>query len=223
MPTPPDREETTMELDELQQAWHRLEVRIEDQARSLRGFARRERLDGVRAGLRRMSIGPVIQFAVGVLIVLWAGGYWTGHLDRPELLLSGIAIHLYGLALAISAGLQLGRMHRIDYRAPLLSVQRELLALRRIRVRSERALLVAGFVVWLPMLMVVLDGVGWNLWRTHPGNVLANLGVAVALGLLVAWLTFRFRAGFERDAAGRHLREAEAELEALAREETDPA
>jgi membrane protein implicated in regulation of membrane protease activity len=65
------------------------------------------------------------------------------------------------------------------------------------------------------MLLVALRGVGFDLWLAHPGNVLANLGVALGLVALVAWLMHRFRARFERDAAGRRLQEAEAELAEL--------
>jgi hypothetical protein len=54
------------------------------------------------------------------------------------------------------------------------------MALRRLRIASERMLPIAGFVAWVP--------------------------------------TRRFRDRFERDAAGRSLREAEAELADLARE-----
>ena len=50
----------------------------------------------------------------------------------------GIAIHLYGLALLILAVTQLMAVWRVDYRQPVVTVQRRLVQLACLRVRSER-------------------------------------------------------------------------------------
>jgi hypothetical protein len=115
----------------------------------------------------------------------------------------------------VVSALQLTQLLRIDYRKPVLEVQRALVALRRLRVRSERALLVLGFVAWVPLLFIALRALGIDVWLRSPANVLSNLGVGIVLAGLVFWLTHRFRDRFERDATGRSLREAEAELAAL--------
>lgn len=205
-----------MEMHDLQQAWNQLDERVREQQDVLLRLERRTVLTGIRARLRVLALGPVVQLAIGVLIALWAGGYWTAHLDQAHLVVCGVAIHLYGLGLAIAAGLQLAALLRVDYHAPVLEVQRRLLALRRVRIAGERVMLIAGFVAWLPLLIVALRGAGLDLWLAHPGNVLANLAVALGLAALVGGLVHRFRARFEHDAAGRRLREAEAELAELA-------
>ncbi len=204
-----------MELDELQRAWQSVGARLDAQALELGEFRRAGVLDAARSRLRVVTAWQWTQLAIGLLIVGWAGGYWWDHRDQTHLLVYGVGVHLYGIALLVTSVLQLTRLLRIDYCKPVLEVQRALVELRRLRVRSERALLVLGFVAWVPLLFIALRAIGIDAWLRSPGNVLANLAAGIVLAGLAFWLTHRFRDRFERDAVGRSLREAEAELAAL--------
>ena len=73
----------------------------------------------------------------------------------------------------------------------------------------------AGMVAWVPFVFVGLNAIGKDVWLTRPGVVWFNLGVGVGLALFVDWLVRRYPAAFDRDAAGRSLREAEAALAEL--------
>ncbi|HUD43127.1 MAG TPA: hypothetical protein VMR06_14140 [Dokdonella sp.] len=201
-----------MNYDELEQAWRGLGERLDRCQLSIDRQRRRDALGAARARLRLLSLGQLVQLAIGVLIVLSAGSYWWARLDQPHLAVYGIAIHLYGLGLLVAAGTQLAALVRIDYRAPVLAVQRQLLALRRLRVTADRWLLIAGFVVWVPFVFALLAAAGLDVWSTRPAVVGWNLAAGLALAALVGWLTLRFRTAFERDAAGRSLRDAQADL-----------
>jgi hypothetical protein len=196
-----------VEMHELEQAWKGLDERLERQRHQLDQVQRRRTLDSVRSRLRLVSWGQGAELAVGVLLVLWAGGYWFDHLGQTHLVVYGVALHLYGLALLITAALQLTRLWRLDHREPVLELQRRLVSIRRQRVDSERALLVYGFVLWVPLLFVALNALGIDVWRRSPATVLANLGVGLLLAVVTDRVIARFRASFERDAAGRSLRE----------------
>lgn len=204
-----------IEIHELEQAWSGLDEHLSEQGRRLDQLHQRRGLEAVRARLRWVSAGLIVQLLVGVLIALWAGGYWFDHLDQPHLVVYGVVIHLYGIGLLGAAVIQLTRLSRIDYYGPVLQVQRQLQALRRLRIDSECGLMLAGFVVWVPLMFVALRVFGVDVWLQRPDVVLWNLGAGVALVPVIAWLMHRFQRGFERDAVGRSLREAEAELDAL--------
>jgi hypothetical protein len=208
-----------IEMHELEQAWNDLDERLERQDLALRQIRRKHGIDAISARLRQMSLAQIIQLTLGLMIALWAGGYWFDHLGQTHLVIYGLTIHFYGLALLITSVLQLRRLARLDYRQPVLDMQRQLVALRRLHVGSERTLLICGFVVWVPVTFIALRAIGVDVWISNPAAVLWNLLVGLGLSALVAWLTYRFRDAFERDAAGRCLRAAEAELAELTKPE----
>lgn len=204
-----------MDMHELESAWKSLDQRLATQDATLQDLRRRSGLSAAAARLRWLWLGQAPQLVIGLLIALWAGGYWTGHLAEPHLVVYGVAIHLYGIALVGTAVAQVLMLSRLDFQAPVLDVQRRLNELAKLRIRAERGLLLAGFLVWLPMMLVAARAVGIDLWRHQPAVVAWNLAASLGLMALVAWLSLRFRASFDRDAVGRRLREAEAELDAL--------
>lgn len=201
-----------MEMTELERAWAGLEQQLAAQEKTLRRIESHRRLDDVRARLRLLTLGQWAQLAIGLLIVSWGGGYWWDHWGSPHLVAYGLGIHLYGLGLLVFAGLQLARVLTLDYRQPVLETQRALLALRRLRILSERVLLPAGMLAWVPMLFALLQRFGLDVWQVQPAAVWWNLAAGVALALLFAWLMQRFPAFFDREAVGRSLRQAEDEL-----------
>lgn len=203
-------------MHELEQAWGGLDARLSQQDVLLRRIDTYRAMDNVRSRLRGVTIGQIVQLVVGLLIVFWAGGYWRDHLGGPtHFVVYGIGLHIYGLALLITAAVQLGRVAMIDYRKPVMLVQKQLLGLRRVRVQSERLLLMLGFIAWVPLVFIVMRKFGMDIWVTRPSVVLWNLAAGVAMAGIVALLMKRFRGTFEDDAAGKSLREAEADLAEL--------
>lgn len=204
-----------MEMSELQQAWRGLDERLIGLETMARSEHRRRVLGDLRWRLGQLGFGQALQVLVGLAFAVFAGGFWTTHWGTPHLVVYGLAVHAYGLALIVPAALQLVGILRLDPQAPVLAVQARLLALRRLRIRSERMLLVAGMLAWVPILFALAASVGMDLWPSRPGVVLSNLGVGLVLAVLVAWLTHRYRAAFERDAVGRSLAQVEADLAEL--------
>lgn len=202
----------TLDMQTLERAWQGLDSRLANQSIALRALRTRAGMRGARARLRLVSAGQVMQLAFALAIVLWAGSYWFDHLETPHLAVFGMAIHVYGIAALVASTLQLARLARVDYRAPVLELQRELIGLRKLRVRGERVLLTLGFALWAPVAFIALDAIGVDVWKTSPASVWANFAAGIAMGAVALWLSYRFRDSFERDAAGRSLREAEAEL-----------
>jgi hypothetical protein len=204
-----------MELDELTRAWRALDAQLAAQSVELRASRHDHGIDAARSRLRGVTLGQWLQLAVGVAVAIFAGGYWWDHLGTTHLVAYGVGLHLYGIALIVAASLQLTGLLRLDYRAPVFDVQRRLLALRRLRARCERGLLMLGFVAWVPLVFIAMRAVGMDVWVQRPGVVLANLAVGLAMAGCVAWLTLRHARRFEHDSAGGSLRAAEAELAAI--------
>jgi len=129
--------------------------------------------------------------------------------------------HAYGVLLIVFAARNLYLIHRIDYAAPVLDIQRKLAGLRAFRVRVETPVnAVVGCFIWIPVLWVNLALYGVDLWS--PGFV--RWGIASGLaGLLamvvVVWAMRRmgYASKIEDQSAGRSVRRAEAALDEITR------
>lgn len=207
-----------MELDELKLAWRTLDARLQQQeSLALHAFHDRQSRRA-RLGLRPLFWGQLIQMLFGVAVLLLGVGIWTSTDGIPALIAAGLVLHVYGIAVVIASGMTLGFMQKIDYTAPVVTIQRQLAQVRRCYV-------IGGMVTGLPW---------WVLWMVPP-LVFAHLGghtgsmawlvpaaaISVA-GLLGTWWFHRWvrRPGrealarrMENSLTGASLRKAQAALD----------
>lgn len=182
-----------MELDDFKQAWQTLDARLERQnAINLRLYTD-GKLDKARAGLRPLFWGQVLQVVFGAMLMLMAGSFWFDHRDVLPLLVSGVIVHAYGLAITIMGGITLGMISNIDYAAPVLGIQKQLAQLRRFYIRNGMIAGLSWWVLWVPVL-IMLAGLGGDAnglsWLLSTGLYI-NMGIGVA-GLLATWWFHRW-------------------------------
>ena len=180
-----------MELHELESAWKTLDQRVAAQALDI------ERLRDATIGgrlhrtLRRVTVGQVVQLAIGIVFAVAGGSYWTDHIDVPHLVAYGLGLHLYGILLLGSAVALLVRLAAVDYAKPVAEVQSQLLLLRRARIRTERVLWLMGAIAWVPMMMMGLYAIGIDAFLHRPSwlwlNVAVGVGLACVAGAVMAW------------------------------------
>lgn len=214
-----------MEIEELKLAWQALDRRLERQYAVNLQLFRDTRLDRARHGLRPLVVGQAIQAVLGIVVAGAAAIFWTMHLYVVHLLVCGLLVHLYGLLLVIFATRNLYLIHRIDYTAPVLDIQRRLAELRAWRVRIEAPTnMVLGCFIWIPVLWMNLAWYGIDLWS--PAFIrwgVSSGAVGLAACAVVVWLMRR--AGMTRKiedhAAGSGVQKVEAALEEITRFEQD--
>jgi len=222
--------DTSMELDELKTAWRTLDRRLERQnALNLQRFVD-GRLDKLRSRLRPLYWGQLAQMMTGVLLVLFAVGFWTRYREVTHLLLAGIILHVYGVLMIICGGVTLGLMSRIDYAAPVLAIQKQLATVRRLYIRSGTLVGLAWWLLWMPFMMVLLMVLfGADLYADAPSVIYSGSAVGI-LGLIATWWFHRWSrdprrprlARFVDDSmTGDSLREAQAHLDEIARFERE--
>lgn len=222
--------ESIMELDDLKHAWQSLDQRL-DQQRTLQLHVLRERkLDSLRRHLRPLVWGHVLQMLFGVLLVLLSVSVWSQHLHQTHLLVAGLVMHLYGIAVIIFGGVMLGRISRIDYSTPVLGLQKQLASVRRQYVIGGMCVGLPWWLLWVPCAMLLFMALfGADFYRNAPAVVWINLGVGV-LGLLATWAFHRWSRHPNRpqlakrlddSLTGASLRKAQAALDEIARFERD--
>jgi serine/threonine-protein kinase len=218
-----------MELDELKSAWQSLERKLDRQhALELHHF-RTGRLASARRGLLPLVAGQVTQAAIGLALMAWIAPYWVQHWGEWHRVAYGVALHLYGLMMVLFAGRDLVHIAQVDYAAPVLEIQKRLAALRAQRIQAARAFAIAGCIAWVPLVLVVFDKLGADLWVHKPMMVAwfaaSGVGALLFTWALAAWSRLarnaRLRKDLDDHAAGRSLTRAQAVLEEIARFEQD--
>ncbi|HEY0232035.1 MAG TPA: serine/threonine protein kinase [Dokdonella sp.] len=219
-----------MELDELKTAWRTLDRRLEQHNALSLQLLVDSRLNALRTRLRPLYRGQALQILFGVLLVVAAAIFWTRHRDAMHLLLAGVCLHLYGVLTIVFAAVTLALMERIDYAAPVLTIQKQLAALRRFYIRNALVAGLSWWLLWVPLLMMFLMGVyGVDVYAHAPSVIYSGLAVGVA-GLLASYGLHRWSrdgrrpllAKFLNDSmTGSSLRKAQALLDEIARFERD--
>ncbi|MGH7564957.1 MAG: hypothetical protein ACREK5_11130, partial [Gemmatimonadota bacterium] len=139
-----------MELDELKTAWTRMEQRLDDAEALVLRDLRERKVDKSRSALRRVGWGQVAQILIWIAVVAVVAPFWIEHRETPHLLVAGLVLHAYGVITICRSVLQVLLIGRIDYSAPVLTIQRQLAQLHRFRIRATMFLGLPWWLLWVP-------------------------------------------------------------------------
>lgn len=217
-----------MELDDLKPALkvfddrgaHALDLRL----------AQMSAVEKATARLRPLKVWLVVQMLAGVAFTVLFASYWSAHRDNLPLMLSGMAMHAYGVLMIVFGAIELSIANRVDYAAPVVSIQKQLARLRAWRVQTQAWLGLPHWILWVPLTLIAFDVLfGADIAANAPSVVaiffVAGLaGLALTSGFL-RWARelSRKRIGDALDdsAAGSSLRRTQAFLDEIARFERD--
>jgi serine/threonine-protein kinase len=219
-----------LELDDLRQALRKLEPQLErDRALNLRlhGALKQDRM---RATLRPLFWAHAAQVALGVLMVLPVGRFWVQHLHEPHLLVAGLVVHAYAVAMIALGARMLVLLHGLDFAAPVVAIQKQVARVRRSYVRSGLVVGLPWWLLWLPFAMLVFGMLGFDLYANFSRAWFFSNVAFGAVGIVVTlWLTrslwYRTSAT-DRDAkveaaAGSAFRNVQRFLDEIARFEKE--
>lgn len=199
-----------MELDELKAGWAELDRRLSRIEAAVVSSQRRDR--GVRAELRPLIAGQVIQLGVGLLLAVAAGSFWVDHRAQPNLLVTGVLLHLYGIAMIVAAVRNLVFVARVDEAAPVLTLQSRIADLRAWRIREGRWFGVVGCFMWVAMVVWGFGLLGVDVVAVNPGFVGLQLVTAV-----VCLAVFIVVSRLDRKPEGSAVRRAQERLDEIER------
>ena len=212
-----------MELDDMKLAWQTLDHRLQQQYALNVQILRDTRMETARRGLRPLAWGQLLQMAIGMAGIALFAPVWVAHLHQPAVLVAGLVMHLYFLGMVIVGGLVRSQIASIDFGAPVLMIQRQLLKLRKTYAFWGACLV--GQPWWFmtaPLLVVLTRG---TIMDNAPEVIWIQLTIG-AVGLFVTGWFYRWahrpeRAvlgrKLERSATGASIRRAQAAAEDIAR------
>ena len=221
-----------MELDEMKQAWARMEQRQDGIEALLRQDLRDRRRDKARSSMRRGLLWQAVEVACWLAFVVWIASFWVAHRQVTHLLVIGLLLHAYGIAGIWSSVTQwflLSRIYLFD--APVLVLQRRVAQLRRFRMVSTLALGLPWWFLWLLVPLVALTWwSGVDMFAAPSGWLWANVAVGLAGCACSLWLARRLARRpikspwLQRlvdDLSGRTLARVSRQMEEIARFERD--
>jgi hypothetical protein len=202
-----------MQLDELKAGWTEMERRIDRLERLETAALARHVSGGVRAELRPLVVGQSVQVVAGVLLALAAGSFWFDHRAVPSLLVTGVSLHLYGIAMIVAAARNLVLVARVNETAPVLALQSRIAELRAWRIREGRWFGVAGSFMWVAMVIWAFGLLGVDIVTANP--LFVGLNLLVACVCLAAFIVVSRLARAPEGSAVRRARGRLEEIEAF--------
>ncbi|HEY1583419.1 MAG TPA: hypothetical protein VGF73_10015 [Chthoniobacterales bacterium] len=217
------------ELDDLKSAWQTLNRTLERQhALAFHQFKERK-LARFRSAFRPLVTGQIVQIVCGALLSLLGGSFWVDHLGVAHLMVYGIALHLYGLMFIVFAARTVFLIQQMDFAAPVLVLQKQLVGLSRWRLQSGLWFAIAGCFIWIPAMLMIFYRLGADVWLHNPDVVgWLLLSGLVSLAVLGGIVYFASRPGREKFAeklaassTGRSVNRAREQLDEIERFERE--
>ncbi len=215
-----------MELDDLKAAWQSIDRRLAEQNQLALHVFKENKLAQAKSLLRPLVWGQVLQLLAGLYMIVLFAPFWIEHRHAPHLLISGLALHAYGLLFVIFAARELFLIGTIDYAAPVLTIQKQLLTLRNWRIRMAPLMGLTGCFIWIPLMLVIFKYLGVDVWQKSPQLVYIFIasGFISLIVFLGIWKWSRRPSLVQETndySAGRSLRRAQSVLEEVSRFERE--
>jgi hypothetical protein len=221
-----------MQLDDFQKAWSAhgalLERSLAIDERLLRELCLRK----VRFALAPYVVARALEIALGVAALLVGMPVLAAHVGEARYLVVGGAVAVFALGLIAQCAYLLVHTLRLDFGRPVTALRREVERLQLVEYRSFEWALLGGVLLWLPILLVLFEGLTGveAIARVHLPFLAGNLAVGAVVLALGHALSRRYveRADLGprgrrlvEALSGRGLRRASAHLAELARFERE--
>ena len=213
-----------MELDELKLAWQTLDRRLEQQQAINLHLFTESRVHKAKSSLRWLFLCKIGQIALAAMATAFFAAFWIAHRHNPVLLVSGLAMHAYSVAMISTGVMELLLVVRIHYAAPVLTIQKYLNYLKLYRNRMMPWLGLSWWLLWIPLTLIAFKALlGVDLWANAPDAVGIFLLTGGAGLLATLWLVYAspqrlrkpIRAYLRDSNTGLSIQRAQAMLEEL--------
>jgi hypothetical protein len=217
-----------MELDELKARWQEQDRKLDDCVRLNQQLLRESLLEKADSAVARLSRLLWLELLLNVVAAILVGSFIGDHFQEPQFLVPAIALQLGIIALIIGAVRQLTAIARIDYAAPIVTIQERLESLRAERIRTVRWTLILSPLAWTPLFIVAVKGLfDFDVYSAFgPAWLIANLlfGLLVIVAALWVSRSYGDRLGRSpliqrllRDIGGQNLAAANGFVQSVSR------
>jgi serine/threonine-protein kinase len=178
-----------MELDDLKQAFRTLEEGLAHQSRlNLEARSDRSRAR-LQASLWPLYATHAAEILLGLALALAVGPFWVSHLEEPHLLIAGVVVHVYAVAMIALGSRTLALLSSVDFSAPVVSIQQRLARVRRAYLLSGLVVGLPWCMLWIPFSMLFVEMLGFDFYASFSRAWFwSNVGVSAVIMLVALWL-----------------------------------
>ena len=194
-------------LEELKSLWAEQDRKLDSIVHLNVRLLRSIEIKPTRTALGRLTAGIVAEAIFTAVTILLAGSFFGDNAGVPALAISGAVMLISAIGLFISLVRQIVIVRSIDYTEPVTHIQKNVEALRIVRIRTTQALLLCSVALWAPLLIVGGKALfGTNLYDAlGPAYVWSNIALGVALIPIALWIARRMGAATATAPAVRYL------------------
>ncbi|MEO1618954.1 MAG: serine/threonine-protein kinase, partial [Planctomycetota bacterium] len=149
-------------------------------------LTRRNLMDRVRKSLGPLCRWQVIQIMFGVGFIALGAACWARNTDVPHRLVSGVALHVFGVSWIAAAAGVLTRVKRVDYSLPSDAVREGISGARDLYLRVSLLIGFPWWLMWIPLAIAM----GFDAMM-YPGALLPSLAIGIVGWAVSLWIYFR--------------------------------
>jgi hypothetical protein len=205
-----------MDLDEFKEKWMALDRKLDVNIRLNRQLLSATKLNQTRSSLKRLAVHMGLEAAAWVAIIVVLGNFIYEHISIPHFAVPAVALDVYSIVMSNFLIRQIALALQIDYSKSIATIQKQIEALRVLRIRTVQWGVLAGLVAWAPFMIVVFKaGFGVDIYEA--AWVWSNVVFGLVLIPVAIWVSKKFGdrmdrspiiQGLMKSLAGQNLNEA---------------
>jgi hypothetical protein len=184
-------EQIAMDLDELKEKWINYDRKLDESLRLNQRLLQAMRLPRAKSALQRLTMGLSLESVLWLVGIVALGQFIYRNSTMMRFALPAALLDLYAIANFVVLIAQIASALQIDYDRPIAVIQKQIEALRVLRIRYIQGSVVGGFIVWVPFVIVVLKMfLGIDAYRIFgTAWLLANVLFGLVPLALAFWLS----------------------------------
>jgi len=180
-----------MDLDELKEKWIIYDRKLDESLRLNRRLLQAMKLPRAKSALQRLAMDLSLESVLWLVGIVALGQFIYRNITMMRFALPAAFLDLYAIANFAVLIAQIASALQIDYDKPITVIQKQIEALRVLRIRYIQGSVVGGFIVWVPFVIVVLKMfLGIDAYRIFGTTwLLANVLFGLVPIALAIWIS----------------------------------
>ena len=180
-----------MDLDELKEKWINYDRKLDESLRLNRQLLQAMKLPRAKSALQRLAMLLSLESVLWLVGIVALGQFIYRNITMMRFALPAALLDLYAIANFAVLIAQIASALQIDYDKPIAVIQKQIEALRVLRIRYIQGSVVGGFIVWVPFVIVVLKMfLGIDAYRVFgTAWLLANVLFGLVPIVLAIWVS----------------------------------